>query len=136
MPFPRLYDDLTCPLVGYEGYSFRVLLNPTGQEKTDWARGHLGVEGCAECALERPGTYCADCSAARDRMGRAAVAIYGTSHTEGFDFSTPESSLATFAMDDLPDELLAWLYTLPINLWAARSESLKKTFTPLSTSRS
>lgn len=133
--FPRLYSDEPCPLDGYEGYSFRVLLNPTGAEKNDWALGHPGAEDCVDCA--KLGTargkqgnggkeYCEPCKTARDRMGRAVVAIYGTSHVEGFDFSTPDAALATFSMVDLPDELLAWLYMLPAALWNARNEEIKK----------
>lgn len=139
MAFPRLYDDQTCPIAGYEGYALRVLVNPTGAEKTDWALGHLGIDGCAECAKLQPiaGTsktptprrWCAACAEARARLGRAAVAVFGTSHTEGFDFSTPENALATFAQD-MPDELLAWLYMLPASLWAARSDDLKKKLLP------
>jgi hypothetical protein len=132
---PRIYLDMPCPLDGYEGYTFRVLANPTGAEKNDWAMGHLGADDCAACA--KLGTprgkqgstikkYCEGCQAARDRMGRAAVAVYGSSHVEGFDFATPESSLATFSMPDLPDELLLWLYMAPGALWAARAEEIKK----------
>lgn len=133
--FPRIYTDEPCPLDGYEGYRFRVLANPTGAEKTDWSLGHLGRDGCADCAelgtlTSKQGdatkTYCADCQEGRDRLGRASVAIYGTSHVEGFDFSTPEASLATFSQADIPDELLLWLYMLPQALWAARGEDVKK----------
>jgi len=128
--FPRLYTTEECPIPGYEGFTFRVLLNPTGQEKTDWAFGHLGLENCPECAkLQEAGApkrYCAACAAARAQLGRAAVAVYGTSQVAGLDFSTPEASLASFGMDDLPDELLAWLYLLPAALWATRSDDLKK----------
>lgn len=145
MPFPRIYSDESCPLDGYAGYTFRVLLNPTGAEKMDWAMGHLGIEGCEACA--RLGTargkqgssgkrYCTPCQEARERMGRSASAIFGTSHTDGFDFSTPDTALATFEQPDLPDELLAWLYMLPTSLWAARSESLKKTLSTLLTTPS
>jgi hypothetical protein len=142
MMFPRIYHDIVCPLDGYEGYSFRVLVNPTGAEKTDWALGHLGAEGCADCAKlgtaqgsQRNGgkKYCAACQTARDRLGRAAVAIYGTSHVDGFDFTTPESATATFSMPDLPDEFLAWLYMLPSALWTARSEDVKKKLPSFST---
>jgi hypothetical protein len=133
--FPRIYHDIACPLDGYEGYSFRVLVNPTGAEKTDWALGHLGVTDCPDCA--KLGTprgkqgngdkkHCPACASARDQLGRSAVAIYGTSKAAGFDFATVASALATFSMPDLPDELLAWLYMLPGALWAARSEDVKK----------
>lgn len=135
MMFPRLYSDQPCPIDGYEGYSFRVLLNPTGAEKDDWAMGHTGAQGCAACAQlgtprgkqgsERT-LYCPDCQAARNRLGRASAAIYGSSHVEGFDFSSCAASLATFGMPDLPDELLLWLYMLPAALWQARTEEIKK----------
>jgi len=139
--FPRIYTDQPCPLDGYEGYSFRVLANPTGAEKTDWALGHLGAQGCADCArlgtvrgkgLREPKRYCEACTTARAQLGRSAVAIYGTSRVDGFDFSNPEAALASFSMDDLPDELLAWLYMLPTALWAARSEDVKKKLPPFS----
>jgi hypothetical protein len=137
-PFPRIYSDQPCPLDGYEGYSFRVLLNPTGQEKTDWMQGNLGIEDCDDCAklgtprgkqasdAPQSKRYCARCQGLRAQLGRATVAVYGTSHAEGFDFSTPESALATFSQDDLPDELLRWLYMLPAALWVARVDDLKK----------
>jgi hypothetical protein len=147
--FPRIYEDASCPLDGYEGYTFRLLCNPTAAEKTDWIMGHLGTDGCADCARSReqgtgdrqqgrkrdseavpsglsPVAYCAACQEARLRLGRGAVAVYGTSHVEGFDFSTPDASLATFELPDLPDELLLWLYMLPQALWAARQEDVKK----------
>ena len=125
--FPRIYENQTCPLDGYEAYTFRVLVNPTGAEKTDWFYGNLGTEGCAACAALDG--YCPECQTARERMGRAAVAFYGQTKVAGFDFSTPEAALATLAQDDLPDELLAWLYMLPSALWTARSDDLKKRLT-------
>jgi hypothetical protein len=124
--FPRIYQDISCPLDGYEGYSFRVLVNPTGAEKMDWALGSLGATGCTECAAPADGDYCPSCQTARDRMGRSAVAIYGTSKAAGFDFATADAALSSFSQADLPDELLAWLYMLPGALWAARSEDVKK----------
>lgn len=128
--FPRLYSDQPCPIDGYEGYSFRVLLNPTGAEKDDWAMGNAGVQGCEACADARkaktPTPFCEQCTLARDRLGRSATVIYGTSHVKGFNFADTAASLATFAMTDLPDELLLWLYLLPGALWAARAEEIKK----------
>lgn len=136
--FPRIYQDISCPLDGYEGYSFRVLVNPTGAEKMDWALGTLGARDCPECA--KLGTprgkqgnggkkYCEACTNARAMLGRSAVAIYGTSKAAGFDFSTPGDALESFSMAELPDELLAWLYMLPGALWSARSEDVKKKLT-------
>lgn len=124
--FPRLYDNQSCPLDGYEALTFRVLLNPTGAEKTDWFHGHLGIDDCAACAALGDGVYCADCALARERMGRAAVSIYGKSQVAGFDFTTPDAALATLAQEDIPDELLSWLFLLPGTLWSARSDDLKK----------
>jgi hypothetical protein len=134
--FPRIHEDATCPLSGYEGYTFRVLANPTGSEKQDWSLGHLGIAGCPDCARlgtqrgkaakEMERRYCAACQEARDRMARASMAIFGDSRVDGFDFSSPAASLATFERDDLPDELLLWLYMLPAELWAARIEAMKK----------
>jgi hypothetical protein len=134
--FPRIHEDATCPLPGYEGYTFRVLANPTGSEKQDWSLGHLGISGCADCARlgtqrgkaakEQPERrYCAACQEARERMARASMAIFGDSRVDGFDFSSPAASLATFERDDLPDELLLWLYMLPAELWAARIEAMR-----------
>jgi hypothetical protein len=114
--FPRIHEDATCPLPGYEG--------------------HLGISGCADCARlgtqrgkaakEQPERrYCAACQEARERMARASMAIFGDSRVDGFDFSSPAASLATFERDDLPDELLLWLYMLPAELWAARIEAMR-----------
>lgn len=123
--FPRLYADEACPLPGYEGYVFRLLLNPTQAEINDWQLGALGgvTSGCADCTAT---TYCDRCQGLRARMGRAAVAIYGTSHVEGFDFSTPDASLATFSMPELPNELLLWLYQVPDARWMARQKDVEK----------
>jgi hypothetical protein len=143
--FPRIYEDAKCPLDGYEALSFRVLVNPTGAEKNDWALGHMGIDGCEACA--KLGTprgkqgssskkYCPACTEARDRMGRSAVAVYGPSQVPGFDFGTPESALATFGQADLPDELLLWLYMLPQALWAARNDDIKKKLTSFLTTGS
>jgi hypothetical protein len=136
--FPRIHEDATCPLPGYEGYTFRVLANPTGSEKQDWSRGlsYLVQSDCADCAAldtrdrkaakEGERRYCAACQEARAVAGRASVAIFGQSHVEGFDFSTPDASLATFTRDDLPSELQLWLYMLPIELWEARIAAMQK----------
>lgn len=137
MGFPRIYVDEACPLDGYEGYSFRVLANPTAQEKTDWWTGHFGLIDCQDCAklggqrrklsdAEPAKRCCATCQAARERKGRAAVAIYGQSHVEGFDFSSPEASLASFEQDGVPDELLGWLFDLPNAIWQRRADEIKK----------
>lgn len=146
MPFPRIYEDAKCPLEGYEALSFRLLVNPTGAEKDDWAFGHMGVQDCAACAklgtARGKGTgipekkYCPDCATARDRQGRAAVAIFGPSQVPGFDFSTPETSLASFAQADLPDELLGWLYAVPSARWTARYDEIKKKLPSFSTTGS
>jgi hypothetical protein len=138
--FPRLYSNETCPLEGYDGFTFRVLLNPTAAEKTDWALGHLGAEHCPACAglnqlpafdgtaeREAPArAYCPSCAEARARLGRSAVAIFGQSQVSGFDFSTPDAALASFSQDGLPDEFLYWLFALPGALWEKRTADLKK----------
>lgn len=137
--FPRLYTDppLSCPLPGYEGYSFRVLLNPTSAEKTDWWLGGVGRRGCADCAAAQaadpPRPFCAICQERRDRWGRAFPAIYGTSQVAGFDFTTAESSLSSITAPDVPDEFLSWLFQLPDSLWTARTEDVKKKLLPSST---
>ena len=142
--FPRLYENITCPLVGYEGYTLRVLLNPTGAEKEDWFAGNLGQATCEACAAlwkasaaesgERE--YCPVCTEARARMGRSAVAIYGQSQAAGLDFSAADAALASFEQPGLPDEFLAWLYWAPSALWAARTDDLKKKLTSPSPSAS
>lgn len=130
--FPRIYQDIVCPLDGYAGYSFRVLANPTGAEKDDWAYGNLGDANCPDCAILRStGTpeiewRCPNCTTARERWSRVFVAVYGTSRAEGFDFSTPSASLMTLEQPDIPDELLGWLYMLPPTLWSTRNEAVKK----------
>ncbi len=129
--FPRLYDNATCPLPGYEAFTFRVLLNPTGAEKEDWAFGNLGNPICQECQALRTeskdqAVYCGGCMEARTRFGRALLALFGESQVKGFDFSSAAAALASLEQDDVPDELMAWIYLLPQSLWYARSEDLKK----------
>jgi len=132
MMFPRLYTDPPeqCPLAGYEGYSFRVLLNPTASEKRDWWLGGIGARDCEACAAARaanpPRPFCAACQERRDRWGRAWPAIYGTSHAAGLDFTSAPAALESITQEDLPDELLSWLIQLPDALWAARAEEIKK----------
>jgi hypothetical protein len=131
--FPRLYTTEACPLDGYEALSFRVLLNPTGAEKEDWAFGHVGITGCADCQAARNGAgkktgqvYCATCTEARARFGRALVTVYGTSAVAGFDFSSPDAALQTIEAADIPDELLGWLYTMPGAVWQQRRDDIAK----------
>ncbi len=129
MDFPRIDEDRTCPLPGYEGYTFRVLVNPTAAEKRDWWLGHMGFPDCPDCAAIRENEgaeYCVACAVARARRGRGAVAIYGRSRVAGFDFSTPDLALATFGDEAMPDEFAGWLYQLPDAIWTARGELLKK----------
>jgi hypothetical protein len=129
MEFAPIYSNETFPLGGYDSYIFRVLLNPTGKIKEDWWRGILEDSDCADCAVKRAAdesAHCDRCAALRSRKGRAAVAIYGGTKIQGFDFSTPEASLTTFLQPDLPDDFLGWLLALPDALWMRRSEELKK----------
>lgn len=141
MAFPAIYADETPPIDGYEGFVFRVLVNPTGATKDDWAFGNLGDDNCEACAkLNGPARgrpregdeaaparkRCERCTTARDRFGRAAIAIYGSSHVDGFDWSTTDAALASLSNPELPDELLMWLYMLPASLWSKRADELKK----------
>ncbi len=126
MDFPCIDEDRTCPLPGYEGYTFRVLVNPTAAEKRDWWFGHMGFPDCLDCKAAGEGHYCTACTEARTRRGRAAVAIYGRSRVAGFDFSTPDLALATFGDEAMPDEFAGWLYQLPDAIWTARGDLLKK----------
>ncbi len=129
MMFPRIFDDAACPLEGYAGYTFRVLVNPTAQEKRDWALGDLGAPGCAECEKGRkidPSFFCPSCTERRSLLGRAAHVVFLESKVQGFDFGTEEAALTSFSQP-MPDEFLAWLYMLPGSVWDRRGEALKKT---------
>lgn len=140
MPFPRIHVTETCPLEGYEGYTLRILANPTPANKNDWAFGDLPREGCEDCA--RLGTlrgkpkatqaqphYCAECTAKQQRLARACVAILGETRAGGLDFSTEEAAIATLAQPAMPDDLLAWIYMVPAAVWERRSNDLKKKLT-------
>lgn len=133
MSFPRIYTEETCTLDGYSGYTFRVLVNPTGRDRDDWAFGGLGGGDCTACAAlnaeretDAAPLYCEACTKARMRLGRAAHAIFGESSVDGLDFSSEAAALATFGSDDVPDELLGWLYRVPLYLWLKRGEDMKK----------
>jgi hypothetical protein len=138
MQFPRLHETLCPPLAGYDSYRFCVLLNPTGAEKNDWFFGNLGQPDCADCQKLNPKrvephaneasdrVYCPVCTEARARFGRAAVAIFGESRVQGFDFADADAALASFEQSALPDELLSWLFMAPAALWASRVDDLKK----------
>jgi hypothetical protein len=137
--FPSIYEDTPCPMDGYEGYTFRILANPTQQVKIDWVLGNLGDPSCPECQklngpargkpkADEPPTarrHCERHSQARMQFARAAIAIYGTSKVSGFDFSDEAAALASFDQD-MPDEFLTWLYMAPGALWEQRAETLKK----------
>lgn len=139
MAFERIYQDEACPI--YVGYTLHVLANPTGAEKNDWWYGHLGLRNCPGCQTARSlatqadvqvdtsDVYCPGCSEARDRRGRAAVAIFGQSHMADFDFSTVSAALTTLSRQDVPDDFMAWIYMLPGAVWDTRTEQLKKTLT-------
>lgn len=133
MEFAAIYSNETFPLGGYDSLIFRVRVNPTGKVKEDWWRGIVEEPDCRACAELRAGAlevpdppYCATCRDLRGRKGRAAVAIYGATSIQGFDFTTPEAALASFLQPDLPDDFLGWLLALPDALWRHRSEELKK----------
>lgn len=144
--FPTLYEDTPCPMDGYEGYTFRLLANPTQQVKIDWVLGNLGDPECPECQklngpargkpradeLPTERRHCERHTQARAQFARAAAAIYGSSKVSGFDFSSEAAALASFEQD-MPDEFLAWLYMAPRALWDRRAEELrKKVLTPSS----
>ena len=78
--FKPVYENYTCPLD--ESIVVRLLVNPAGAVKTDWARGRIGgaATGCPDCT---PGTFCAACSALRAQMGRAWHAVYGETRCAG-----------------------------------------------------
>lgn len=134
MGIPRVIETVTCPLDGYEGVALRMLANPTRLEKEDWWAGNLGDPACPDCAkvnaydgpLSGPKAYCSACSLARERFGRALVAICGENTDPVLDFSTPERALATLDSGTLPDELVAWLYRAPGKLWLDRIALLEK----------
>ena len=142
--FPRIYENVTCPLDGYEAITMRVLVNPTGATINDWLYGHLGVPFCPDCdtvntddgPLAGPKAYCAACSQARGRFGRALSAAYAESRVPGLDFSTLEAALATLDGDDVPDDFVGWLLSFAPALWKERKESIKKKLPGFSTSGS
>lgn len=111
---PRLHESAHPPLPGYEHVELQVLLNPTKATWHDWSEANLST---------------AD---GRTAYGRALHAFYGTSETAGLDFSTPEAALATIERDDVPDELVWWLLSLPDHIVERRRtlirEQLPKSF--------
>ncbi len=130
--FPSLYENVTCPLDGYDAITVRVLVNPTGSVKNDWVFGHLGDLSCPECGMgtdayaSDPRAYCPTCTQARQRFGRAFSAAYGETRSAGLEFSTPEAALATLDSDALPDEFVSWLLHYCTALWQDRREQIKK----------
>lgn len=117
--FKPIYQNYTCPVD--EAVVVRLLVNPTGAIKTDWATGRIG--GCEDCARSEGGevtTFCATCTAARARMGRAWHAVYGETRADGLDLSAPEKVIPTLTEGDVPDEVVAWLLQLPPTVWAER----------------
>lgn len=136
--FPTIYENVTCPLEGYEGVTVRVLANPLGSTINDWVYGHLGVPFCPDCEAttgDRATTvYCPSCQQARERFGRALSAAYAESRAPGLDFSTPEAALATIDGDNVPDEFVAWLLSFAPALWKERKDTIKKKLPGFSTS--
>lgn len=135
MPIPRIYEAQACPLPGYDGFSVRLLVNPTYRQLDDWRLGTLGTPDCPECAAARettPGAYCPDCTAARERKGRGAAALFGPTLLDR-PCSTPDEALAVIDDDDLPAELVTWLLRLPVAVVNARLEELRPNSTGSST---
>lgn len=141
MPIPRIYKEQPCPLEGYDGLSIRLLVNPSGKEIRDWDTGTLGAIGCEACAkLNTPKTargkqapapaepaprrYCEACTAARERKGRAAVALFGPVLLER-PCATVEQALAILDDDDIPSDLFIWLLLLPDKVVNERLESIQ-----------
>lgn len=107
--FPRIYENQTCPLQGYEAYTLRILANPTGAEKEAWYTSFAGL-------------------AAQDyaAFGAAAVPILGETRADGLNFSTADAGAATISDAGIPDELLEWVFVAPGALWQERADNLKK----------
>ena len=123
--FKQVYGNFTCPLD--ESIVVRLLLNPTGAVKQDWVAGR--IVGCAKCVHAEDGaitTYCADCTATRERMGRAWSAVYGETTTHGLVFAPPEAVIPTLTSDEMPDEIVAWLFALPGAVWDDRIAQIEK----------
>jgi hypothetical protein len=146
MPIPRIYAPEVCPLDGYDSLSIAVLQNSTDADMADWNNGGLGGIDCPKCAKLRapkvvrgrrakapavnpqassPAIYCADCQKARSRFGTALVAFFGTNSGD-MDFSTPSAALVTMDRDDLPAEIVMWLFLLPQTVRARRFGDLEK----------
>lgn len=122
-PFPKLYENHSCPLDGYEAITVRVLVNPTRALKDDWYAGNLGDPTCPTC---QPGVYCDVHRESRERFGRALTALFSETNAAGLDFSTSQAALATLDSGTLPDEFVAWLYRFPAVVWARRVDTIEK----------
>lgn len=127
--FPRLYEDVPCPLDGYD-LTITLLANPTGAEKSAWWKANLGDPGCADCAdlqTQDASAFCEKCGTARRAFGESVMTIFRA--IGDCDLSSPAA--AVHAIEDvLPDEIIPWLYQAPAQLWAARAEAIKKKQTP------
>jgi hypothetical protein len=64
----------------------------------------------------------------RDRLGRAFHTFFGTTDPKsGFDFTSPETALQTIERDDLPRDVINWLWKLPNAAVNHRNDLLIKT---------
>jgi hypothetical protein len=142
MSIPRVYVNEECPLEGYEALSVRVLANSTDADMALWNRGNLGVPGCAECAKAQrpprgkraaakaaaapaPEARCPRCTAAREAFGQALMRFFDGRVLDE-PIATSASALALFDRDDIPAELVMWLFLLPQVVRTRRFEALEK----------
>jgi hypothetical protein len=124
-PFGAIYEDIPLdPALGYPaGVSVRIRVNPTTAQWNAWMDG---ADTAAETAAETPEAQAA-AKAARDaRLISALAALYGSASLPGFDFSSEKAAAATWARDDIPDELWSFLLRLPWSIVAARREAIQK----------
>jgi hypothetical protein len=143
MNIVQLFETCKFPDESYNGLRLRVRLNPAGQIWDDFNAGgfHATPEEQARIELRRSliaGNGISDedretyirlneeletAIAARcEKMGRALVALFGTSEPQEveteygpvtLDFTTPEAALKTAEDSRLPDELTWWLTQVP-----------------------
>jgi hypothetical protein len=124
-PFGPIYEDVPLdPALGYPpGTSVRIRANPTTAQWKAWMDG---ANTAAETAAETPEARAA-AKAARDaRLITALTALYGAASLPGFDFSSEKAAAATWAREDIPDELWSFLLSLPWSVIAARREAIQK----------
>ncbi|HSH82511.1 MAG TPA: hypothetical protein VLA19_28610 [Herpetosiphonaceae bacterium] len=161
---PALFD--TAELDGYPGLELRVRLNPSENTWTDFREGGYSAspqEAILRAALvelsEQPKVDAGEnihdpepykvrlaefdqaIAERRTRMGRALVALFGTTppqtveveQTDGsfvevtLDFTTPEAALATAEDTRLPADIATWLTALPFAAREYRHEIIRST---------